>query len=165
MRRDTKPAFDPAGRYLYFLSARDFDPVPDAMHFEFSFPKGVRPYLITLRKDLRLPFQPELALLHPEEEEKKAEERQKEKASKAPAPELVEIDLEGITNRIVAFPVPDAATGEFSEHAMAHSLLRCRLRDCVPVARSTSNPNRTAAWSGTTSRSASRSILPMRSAI
>ena len=60
LRRDTKPVFDPMGRYLYFLSARDFDPVQDSMHFEFSFPKGVRPYLITLRKDLRSPFQPEL---------------------------------------------------------------------------------------------------------
>ena len=82
------------------------------MHFEFSFPKGVRPYLITLRKDLRLPFQPELSLLQLEEEEKKAEERQEEKASKIPAPELVEIDLDGITNRIVAFPLPEGRYGQ-----------------------------------------------------
>ena len=67
VRRDTKPAFDPAGRYLYFLSARDFDPVPDAMHFEFSFPKGVRPYLITLRKTVARRFSRNPALLHPEE--------------------------------------------------------------------------------------------------
>jgi hypothetical protein len=111
VRRDTKPAFDPAGRYLYFLSARDFDPVPDAMHFEFSFPRGMRPYLITLRKDLRSPFLPASALLRPEEEEKEAEERQKEKAGKTAAPELVEIDLDGITNRIVAFPVPEGRYG------------------------------------------------------
>ncbi|HZO73967.1 MAG TPA: PDZ domain-containing protein [Ktedonobacteraceae bacterium] len=111
VRRDTKPAFDPAGRYLYFLSARDFDPVPDAMHFEFSFPRGVRPYLITLRKDLRSPFQPESALLRPENEVQKAEERQKENASNTPAPDLVEIDLNGITDRIVAFPVPEGRYG------------------------------------------------------
>ncbi|HEY7357160.1 MAG TPA: PDZ domain-containing protein [Ktedonobacterales bacterium] len=108
VRRDTKPAFDPAGRYLYFLSARDFDPVPDMMHFEFSFPKGVRPYLITLRKDLRSPFQPESALLHEEDEEKKPDEKQ-EKADKTPEP--VEIDLDGITNRVVAFPVPEGRYG------------------------------------------------------
>jgi tricorn protease len=111
VRRDTKPAFDPAGRYLYFLSARDFDPVPDMMHFEFSFPKGVRPYLITLRKDVRSPFQPESALLRPEDEEKKAEEKPEEKGDKAKAPEPVEIDLDGITNRIVAFPVPEGRYG------------------------------------------------------
>ena len=107
VRRDTKPSFDPAGRYLYFLSARDFDPVQDTMHFEFSFPKGVRPYLVTLRKDLRSPFQPESALLQADEE-KKAGEKQEEKDS---APEPVEIDLDGITNRIVAFPVPEGRYG------------------------------------------------------
>ncbi|QBD75474.1 peptidase [Ktedonosporobacter rubrisoli] len=107
VRRDTKPAFDPAGRYLYFLSARDFDPVPDAMHFEFSFPKGVRPYLITLRKNLRSPFQPESSLLTSEDEVKKAE-----KAGGNPSePERVEIDLDGITDRIVAFPVPEGRYG------------------------------------------------------
>jgi len=110
VRRDTKPAFDPAGRYLYFLSARDFDPVPDTMHFEFSFPKGMRPYLITLRKDLRSPFQPESALLHEEAEEKPGE-KQEEKPDKPKAPKPVEIDLDGITNRIVAFPVPEGRYG------------------------------------------------------
>jgi tricorn protease len=111
VRRDTKPAFDPAGRYLYFLSARDFDPVQDAMHFEFSFPKGVRPYLITLRKGLRSPFQPESPLLRPDDGMKKAEERQKENASTTPVPEPVEIDLDGIADRIVAFPVPEGRYG------------------------------------------------------
>ncbi|HEY7348399.1 MAG TPA: PDZ domain-containing protein [Ktedonobacterales bacterium] len=112
LRRDTRPAFDPAGRYLYFLGAREFDPVMDMMHFEFSFPKGVRPYLITLRKDLRSPFEPESALLHEEgKEEKKPDQKPEEKAEKASAPEPVEIDLEGITNRIVAFPVPEGLYG------------------------------------------------------
>ncbi len=57
--RDEEPAWDSDGRYLYFLSARDFDPVYDSLHFELSFPRGMRPYLITLRKDLLSPFLPE----------------------------------------------------------------------------------------------------------
>ncbi len=32
--RDYCPAFDPAGRYLYFLSLRTFDPVYDSVQFE-----------------------------------------------------------------------------------------------------------------------------------
>ena len=56
---DEEPAWDPDGRFLYFLSARDFDPVYDSLHFELSFPRGMRPYLITLRKDLLSPFLPE----------------------------------------------------------------------------------------------------------
>ena len=37
--RDEEPAWDPDGRYLYFLSARDFDPVYDSLHFELNFPR------------------------------------------------------------------------------------------------------------------------------
>jgi tricorn protease len=110
LRRDMKPAFDPAGRYLYFLGARDFDPVQDQMHFEFSFPKGVRPYLVTLRKDMRSPFVPESALVQAEAEKKPAQE-QGEKAGRPKQPEPVEIDLEGITARMVAFPVPEGRYG------------------------------------------------------
>jgi tricorn protease len=36
--RDYSPAFDPQGRYLYFLSVRTFDPVYDSVQFELSFP-------------------------------------------------------------------------------------------------------------------------------
>ena len=36
--RDFSPSFDPAGRYLYFLSLRTFDPVYDSVQFELSFP-------------------------------------------------------------------------------------------------------------------------------
>ena len=56
--RDIVPAFDPLGKYLYFLSYRHFDPVMDNMQFDLNFPQGVRPYLITLRKDLASPFVP-----------------------------------------------------------------------------------------------------------
>ncbi len=36
--RDYAPAFDPDGRYLYFLSLRTFDPVYDSVQFELSLP-------------------------------------------------------------------------------------------------------------------------------
>ncbi len=58
MLNDTAPAFDPHGEYLYFLSQRTFNPVYDALHFELSFLRGEKPYLITLRKELGSPFIP-----------------------------------------------------------------------------------------------------------
>ena len=79
------------------------------MHFEFSFPKGVRPYLITLRKDLRSPFQPESALLHAAKRREEAGGEAGRQAAGTPEP--VEIDLDGITDRIVAFPVPEGRYG------------------------------------------------------
>ena len=107
VRYDAAPAFDPGGKYLYFLSARDFDPVRDSLHFEFGFPKGVRPYLVTLRKNLPSPFTPvtKAAESAPEKTDRPAEEG----ASDEVAP--VEIDLDGLTTRIVALPV---AEGRYS---------------------------------------------------
>ncbi|MBF6590546.1 MAG: PDZ domain-containing protein [Ktedonobacterales bacterium] len=107
---DTRPAFDPAGRYLYFLGARDFDPVADNLSFEWSFPKGLRPYLITLRRDLRSPFVP---TPEPPKDEfaEKLELAKKDEQAGQQRPAPVEIDLEGITTRIVAFPVAEGNYG------------------------------------------------------
>ncbi len=52
------PSFDPDGKYLYFLSYREFNPVYDGLHFDLGFPWGMRPYLITLQDDLPNPFIP-----------------------------------------------------------------------------------------------------------
>jgi tricorn protease len=55
---DVRPAFDPDGRYLYFISHREFNPVYDGLHFDLGFPWGMRPYLITLQADHPNPFTP-----------------------------------------------------------------------------------------------------------
>jgi tricorn protease len=105
--RDMRPAFDPAGRYLYFLSARTFDPVYDNLRFDAAFPKGVRPYLLTLRRDLVSPFIPK-AEPPKSEAEQQLEQGKQDKPSEQPAaPAPVEIDLDGIASRIVAFPIPE----------------------------------------------------------
>ena len=54
--RDRSPSFDPEGRWLYFVSYRVFDPVYDAQYFDLGFPRGARPYLVTLRADVVPPF-------------------------------------------------------------------------------------------------------------
>jgi tricorn protease len=41
---DFGPSFDPDGKYLYFISYRDFDPVYDKYYFDLNFPQGSRPY-------------------------------------------------------------------------------------------------------------------------
>ncbi len=102
--RDTRPAFDPAGRYLYFIGGRDFDPVMDYLQFDFGFPRGHRPYLITLRRDLRSPFTPEPEAPKSEAAEQAEAAKTEEKKVE---PERVEIDLDGISSRVVAFPVPE----------------------------------------------------------
>ena len=77
--RDVAPAFDPTGKYLYFLSYRTFDPVYDNLQFDLGFPRGMKPYLITLQKDLTSPFIPKPKL----DDEEKKEETNKEKDAEA----------------------------------------------------------------------------------
>ena len=56
--RDVGPSFDPDGRFLYFLSYREFNPVYDNLHLDLNFPWGMRPYLITLQASTLNPFVP-----------------------------------------------------------------------------------------------------------
>ncbi len=122
--RDVAPAFDPQGKYLYFLSYRHFDPVYDNLHFDLNFPRGVRPHLITLQKDLPSPFVP-LPKAPGEKDEggrmkdeggtedsrasKKEEGKSEEKRESEEKP--IQIDLDGIETRVVAFPVDEGLYG------------------------------------------------------
>jgi len=58
MTNSFAPVFDPDGKYLYFLSDRDFNEVLGNIDFEFSNPKTTRIYVVTLRADEASPFQP-----------------------------------------------------------------------------------------------------------
>ncbi len=58
VRFDARPCFDPDGKYIYFLGARNFYPVADSMSFAYGFPRVMRPFLVTLKKDIPSPFLP-----------------------------------------------------------------------------------------------------------
>ncbi len=116
VNEDDSPCFDPDGKYLYFISSREFNPAYDALHFSLGFPFGSRPYLVTLQADLRSPFSPDAAMATAEAEDKKdkkeakgadAEADAKTEADTDKKPEPITIDLEGIQQRVVAFPVKD----------------------------------------------------------
>jgi tricorn protease len=113
--RDYGPAFDPEGKYLYFLSLREFNPVYDALQFDLSFPAGARPYAIALRRDVPSPFlpagKPAEASRAEAAKAEQAEEQSNKPAEQDKAPAPVEIDLEGIEQRLVAFPVREGLYG------------------------------------------------------
>lgn len=147
--RDVAPSFDPNGKYLYFLSYRSFDPVYDNIQFDLSFPRGMKPYLVTLQKDTPSPFVPRPQLgdetcsdePNPEPEPEPAPETQGAVRSEdplavesEPGPDgegpaerhdttspsaeegkekktRIQVDLDGIEQRILAFPVPEGIYG------------------------------------------------------
>ncbi|MFF7988279.1 S41 family peptidase [Kitasatospora xanthocidica] len=109
---DTSPAFTADGRYLAFLSVRNFDPVYDSHVFDLSFPNGCRPYLITLAADTPSPFGPHRAgrPLGGEEDEPRAKKADGEEGGTDGAP-VTRVDLDGIADRIVPFPVEGGLFG------------------------------------------------------
>lgn len=141
---DVSPAFDPDGRYLYFLSYRVFDPVYDNMQFELSFPRGMVPCLVTLRADLPSPFTPLPPSDQVEDKDEKKDASPAPAADSAPAGDApgeraapadaahdaqpqpagapadekkqdrTRIDLEGIANRVLAFPVAEGRYGKIA---------------------------------------------------
>lgn len=111
LKVDFEPCFDPEGRYLYFLAARDYFPVYDSLQFDLSFPTSVRPFLITLRKNLRSPFE----YKSPAEEEREKNKNDKEK--EADNAKKFDIDFDGIDKRIVAFPVGEGRYGQIAATA------------------------------------------------
>jgi tricorn protease len=132
VRYDSKPSFDPDGKYLYFLSLRDYHPVRDEVQFDWSFPLAARPFLVTLRKDVPSPLvsrvRPFIKGKDNDDEadkddkeqnddkdnadnkdsiEKKDKDapKQKEKGKSKKKISEVKIDFDGISGRILALPV------------------------------------------------------------
>ena len=103
LRVDRSPVWDPEGKYLYFISTRDFNPVYDALQFDLSFPQASRPFLVTLRDDVPNPFVPKPAPLHRDHKREDDEDAGK-KSAKVPR---IEIDFEGIGGRILGFPIDE----------------------------------------------------------
>jgi tricorn protease len=106
------PAFDPDGKYLYFLSNRDYNEVLGVYDFEFANPKATRVYVVTLRADLPSPFAPqsdESGAKKPETPPPSKEEAKGEaKSETREVPKDFRIDLPGIGERVVALPIPPA---------------------------------------------------------
>ena len=104
MRVDRAPAWDPEGKYLYFISTRDFNPVYDALQFDLSFPQASRPFLVTLRADVPSPFVPKPSPVHKDRKEDDDGGDDRKKDGKTPR---IEIDFDGIAGRILGFPVDE----------------------------------------------------------
>jgi tricorn protease len=123
---DVNPVFDPGGKYLYFISQRHFFPSIGQLDQRFNYYSVDGIFALTLQSAEASPFKPE------SDEEKSAEEKKEqnkdekkdEKKSadskagdqakkeagkeekKEEEPKPVQIDLDGIQNRVAHVPVP-----------------------------------------------------------
>ncbi|WP_436493694.1 S41 family peptidase [Actinokineospora sp. HUAS TT18] len=101
---DSDPAFTVDGKHIAFLSARSFDPIYDVHVFDLSFANGSRPYLVPLAATTASPFAP----LREGRPFGDGDEKSDDKSDDVPR---TGVDIEGIADRVVAFPV---AAGRYS---------------------------------------------------
>jgi tricorn protease len=99
--QDYAPAFTLDGKHLAFLSHRSFDPVYDEHVFDLAFVTGSRPHLITLAATTPSPF-------GPQRHGRPFEVSDKEETPDSEGTPTTRIDLDGLADRIVPFPVEAA---------------------------------------------------------
>ncbi len=113
---DFNPAFDAAGRYLYFISTRHENPTLSHSEFNIATLKMAGIYVATLKKGAPSPFAPRsdegaVEAAVKDQDAGKGDKKDKEgaaaKESKPGASKPLQIDIEGLTDRAV--PVPIAA--------------------------------------------------------
>ncbi|MDH8701677.1 tricorn protease [Dysgonomonadaceae bacterium PH5-43] len=117
----SSPIFSEDGKYLFFNSARDFNPTYGSLEWNHTYNNMNGMYMAILSKNTPSPFlekDPVVAITH---EEKKAEEKKDEKPkkedkskkeeSKTNDKSLVNFDEEGISDRIIRIPI---GTGNFN---------------------------------------------------
>jgi len=107
------PAFSPDGKYLYFVSSRDFSPNFSQTEFNISYGDMDRIYLVTLTKSADSPFKPKSDEVTVKEEKSKSGDSKKDekKDDKDGAGVRVTVDADGITGRIAALPIDPSNYG------------------------------------------------------
>jgi len=98
------PAFSADGKYLYFVSQRDFNPTYGQTEFNHTYSDMSRVYFVTLAKATPNPLAPKLddEPTTPKKEEKKD------------GPVEVKVELDGLAGRVVALPGPAGNYGNLA---------------------------------------------------
>lgn len=107
---DGSPVFSTDGKYIYFVSDRDFNLAFSSFEFNYVYNKSTRIYAVALKSDAPKLFKDKNDVEPVKEAEKPKEEPKKDKNAKTEEkpvvkePVKVQIDFDGIDSRITAFP-------------------------------------------------------------
>lgn len=108
------PAFSADGKYLFFVSARDFNPIYSSTEWNHAYRDMQRVYFVTLAKGTPNPLKPKLD----------DEPTEPKKDDKKDGPVELKVDLDGLGGRVVALPGPAANYGGL--HAVGSALYYTR---------------------------------------
>ena len=128
--QDRNPAWDPEGRYLYFTSDRTINPFLGVRDFDYVLEESTGLYAFLLRKDVENPLietagmpptpgEPAVGGEKKRKRDKKCRKERKciEEAEGPKPPVSVTIDLEGLTERVIALPVAPGNYGNLAATA------------------------------------------------
>ncbi|MFA3784143.1 PDZ domain-containing protein [Melioribacteraceae bacterium 4301-Me] len=106
---DSNPAFDPEGKYLFFLTNRNFSPVYSDFDNTWIYPNATQIAAVTLTKDIPSPTFPKNdSVSVKKDEEKKSDEKKSEKNKEGKKEEQkskeTKIDFDGFEQRVVILP-------------------------------------------------------------
>ena len=108
--RDTSPSFDPAGRYVAFLSSRVLRATEDEIFWQLNFARVQRPYLCMLSDSAADPMRPPP---RPPGWEAEDEEGEEGEPPDDEVPEVV-VHQAGLAQRLLPVPVPPARLEQLS---------------------------------------------------
>jgi tricorn protease len=119
----SSPEFSRDGKYLFFVSNRDFNPTYSATEWNHAYLDMARVYLVPLAHETPSPFLPR------SDEAGKPEEKKEEPKKDAP----VKVDPEGLSARIVDLPVQPAGYRNLQSVGNALYYLRQGAKDARPA--------------------------------
>lgn len=113
----SQPEFGKDGKYLFFTSNRDFNPIYSRTEWNHAYQDMTKIYLVTLAKDTPSPFAPENDRVMENGEEEKTDEDKS-----------MTIDVEGIRDRLINLPVK-ASTYYYSLQSTGNNLFYLTRKD------------------------------------
>lgn len=117
------PVFHSEGKYLFFVSDRNFNPIYSSTEWNHAYGSMARIYFVTLNKEVESPFKPKSDEVSVKKEEaekaglktaKKTEDKAKDKENAKASKQTLRIDLDGIKGRIMRLPVEVARYGNLT---------------------------------------------------
>ncbi|MCS6904753.1 MAG: PDZ domain-containing protein [Bacteroidia bacterium] len=101
----TNPVFSSDGKYLFFVSNRDFNPIYSATEWNHAYVDMAKIYILPLQKDTPHPFPPQNDEVKVNIENKIEEKKEEKKVSDAKSSKVIRVDWEGILSRSISLPI------------------------------------------------------------
>ena len=101
----SNPVFSSDGKYIFFTSDRDFNPVFSRTEYNHAYLDMTRIYLLTLTRDVESPFKLKSDEVELKKEESKPVDTKKKEDEKEKKEIIVKIDFDGILTRIAGLPI------------------------------------------------------------